>query len=123
MDKLLVEVHKAKEGLDLLDLCWGQPLCNSVDLCQIHSNVVFQDDQSKVFDLLLLELAFLWLEKQPLPSEGGKDLADNLPVFGEGGGVDEDVVHMLLNPQRRSSTVKNSAPWRWVRTLETRGRG
>src|SRR5258707_7185733 len=36
-DKLPIEVHKAKEGLDLLDLCWGQPFCNSVDLCQIHS--------------------------------------------------------------------------------------
>src|SRR5260370_17134498 len=57
----------------------------------------FQDDQSKVFDLLLLELAFRWLEKQPLPSEGSKDLADNLPVFREGGGVDEDVVHVAYD--------------------------
>src|SRR5260221_13706856 len=88
------EVHKAKEGLDLLDLHWGQPLCNSVDLHQIHSNMVFQDDQSEVFNLLLLELAFLWLEKQPLPLEGSKDLVDNPLVFGEGGGVDNDVVHV-----------------------------
>src|SRR5260221_62382 len=97
MDKLLIEVHKAKEGLDLLDLHWGQPLCNSADLCWIHSNMVFQDDQSEVFDLLLLELAFLWLEKQPPPLEGSKDLADNLPVFGEGGGVDKDVVHVAYD--------------------------
>src|SRR5258708_21886935 len=97
MDKLLVEVHKAKEGLDLLDLRWGQSLHNSVDLHWVHSDMVFQDDQSKVFDLLLLELAFLWLEKQPLPSEGSKDLADNLPVFGEGGGVDEDVIHVAYD--------------------------
>src|SRR5258708_40111657 len=62
-DKLPIEVHKAKEGLDLLDLHWGWPLCNSTDLHQIHSNMVFQDDQSKVFDLLLLKLAFLCLEK------------------------------------------------------------
>src|SRR5258708_3237331 len=97
MDKLPIEVHKAKEGLDLLDLNWGWPLCNSADLCRIHSDMVFQDDQSKVFDLLLLELAFLWLEKQPLPSEGSKDLADNLPVFREGGGVDKDVVHVAYD--------------------------
>src|SRR5258708_23189767 len=62
-DKLLIEVHKAKEGLDLLDLHWGQPFHDSLDLCQIHSHMVFRDDQSKVFDLLLLKLAFLWLEK------------------------------------------------------------
>src|SRR5260221_318694 len=97
MDKLPIEVHKAKEGLDLLDLHWGWPLCNSMDLHRIHSNMVFQDDQSKVFDLLLLELAFLWLEKQPLPLEGSKDLVDNLLVFREGGGVDEDVVHVAYD--------------------------
>src|SRR5258708_33878919 len=97
MDKLPIEVHKAKEGLDLLDLNWGWPLCNSADLCRIHSDMVFQDDQSKVFDLLLLELAFLWLEKQPPPLEGSKDSADNLLVFGEGGGVDKDVVHVAYD--------------------------
>src|SRR5258707_5641564 len=97
MDKLPIEVHKAKEGLDLLDLCWGRPLHNSADLCWIHSNMVFQDDQSEVFDLPLLKLAFLWLEKQPLPSEGSKDLADNLPVFREGGGVDKDVIHVAYD--------------------------
>src|SRR5258708_1723290 len=44
----------------------------------------------------MIELAFLWFEKQPLPLEGSKDLADNLLVFGEGGGVDEDVIHHCL---------------------------
>ncbi len=82
MDELPIEVHKAKEGLDLLYLC------------QIHGNMVLQDDQSKVLNLLLLELTFLWLEKQPLLSEGSEDLADNLLVFGEGAGVDEDVIHV-----------------------------
>src|SRR6266436_3663574 len=42
VDKLLIEVHKAKEGLDLLDLCWGWPFCNSVDLHWIHSNMSFK---------------------------------------------------------------------------------
>ncbi len=63
MDKLSIEVHKAKEGLDLLDLHWGWPLCDPVDFCQIHGNMVFQDDQSKVLNLPLLKLTFLWLEK------------------------------------------------------------
>src|SRR5258708_20245172 len=62
-DKLPIEVHKAKEGLDLLDLHWGWPLHDSMDLHWIHTDVVLQNDQSKVLDLLLLELAFLWLEK------------------------------------------------------------
>src|SRR5258708_39641009 len=41
MDELLVEVYKAKEGLDLLYLHQGRPFCDSADLCQIHGNVVF----------------------------------------------------------------------------------
>ena len=59
--------------------------------------MVLRDDQSEVFDLLLLEPTFLWLEKQPPLSEGSKDLVDNLPVFGEGGGVDEDVIHVAYD--------------------------
>ena len=59
--------------------------------------MVLQDDQSEVLDLLLLEFTFLWLEKQPLPLEGSKDLADNSPVFREGGGVDKDVIHVAYD--------------------------
>ncbi len=59
--------------------------------------MVFRDDQSEVFDLLLLELAFLWLEKQPLPLEGSKDLVDNSLVFRDGGGVDKDVIHVAYD--------------------------
>src|SRR5258707_12483339 len=33
------------------------------------------------------------------------------------------LIHTLLNPHQRSSTVKNLALWRWVRTSEMRGRG
>jgi len=62
-DKLLIEVHKAKEGLDLLDLYWGWPLHDPMDFHQIHGNMVFRDDQSKVLNLPLLKLTFLWLEK------------------------------------------------------------
>ncbi len=93
MDELPIEVHKAKEGLDLLYLCQGRPFCDSTDLHQIHGNVVFQDDQSEVLNLLLLKLTFLWLEEQPPLSEGSKDLVDDPLVFGEGVGVDKDVIH------------------------------
>ncbi|SRR5258708_10598720 len=95
-DELPIEVHKAKEGLDLLYLCQGRPFHDSADLHQIHGDVVFQDDQSKVLNLLLLKLAFLWLEKQPPLSEGSKDLADDPLVFREGMGVNEDIIHHCL---------------------------
>src|SRR5258705_4681525 len=97
MDELPIEVYKAKEGLDLLYLCQGRPFCDSADLCWVHGDMVLRDDQSEVLNLLLLKLTFLWLEKQPPPLEGSKDLADNLPVFREGGGVDEDVIHVAYD--------------------------
>ncbi len=40
-DELPIEVHKTKEGLDLLYLCWSRPVHDSADLCRIHGNVVF----------------------------------------------------------------------------------
>src|SRR5260221_12401607 len=59
--------------------------------------MAFQDDQSKVLDLLSLKLAFLWLEKQPLLLEGSKDLVDDPPVFGEGMGVNKDIIHIAYH--------------------------
>src|SRR5258707_15598858 len=41
-DELPIEVHKAKEGLDLLYLCQGRPFHDSTDLHWIHGNVVFE---------------------------------------------------------------------------------
>ena len=97
-DKLLIEVHKAKEGLDLLCLCQGRPFHDSVDLCWIHGDMVFRDDQSEVLNFLLLKLTFLWIEKQPLLSlEGSKDLVDDLPVFREGVRVNEDIIHIAYH--------------------------
>src|SRR5260221_7204221 len=96
-DELPIEVHKAKEGLDLLYLCWGRPFCDSMDICWIHGDMVFRDDQSKVLNLLSLELTFLWLEKQPPLSEGSEDLVDDPPVFGEGARVNEDIIHIAYH--------------------------
>src|SRR5258705_10274372 len=111
MDELPIEVHKAKEGLDLLYLCQGRPFCDSTDLCQIHGDMVFQDDQSKVLNFLLLKLTFLWLEKQPLLSEGSKDLAGDLPVFREGVRVNEDIIHHCLECCRGVTQSEKHDSW------------
>src|SRR5260370_32889212 len=41
-DELLIAVHKAKEGLDLLYLCQGSPFHDSTDLHAIYGSVVFE---------------------------------------------------------------------------------
>jgi len=41
----------------------GGPIADSGDFNWVHRNLVFRDDQSKVFNLLLMELTLLWAEK------------------------------------------------------------
>ena len=40
VDKSPVEVHKPYEGLDVLYLCWLQPVCDSLNLNRIHHYMV-----------------------------------------------------------------------------------
>src|SRR5258707_11275462 len=35
-DESPVEVHEPYEGLDILDLCWLQPVCDSLDFNRVH---------------------------------------------------------------------------------------
>ena len=44
LNKPSVEVHEAKEGLDIRLVFWSRPLLDFCDLDQIHGNFVFQND-------------------------------------------------------------------------------
>ena len=39
-DESSVEVHKPYKGLDVLYLCWLQPVCDSLDLNRVHCYMV-----------------------------------------------------------------------------------
>ena len=55
----MIEVNEAYESLDVSLVLQGGPITDSGDLNRVHCNFVLCNDQSKVFDLLLLELIFL----------------------------------------------------------------
>src|SRR5258708_4647904 len=93
-DEPLVEVHKSYEGLDILYFCWLWPVCDSLDFNGVHCYMVFGDDKSEVVHLLTFEFAFLWSEEQLVGMEGLEYLLSDPPMVCEGGGVDEDVVHV-----------------------------
>ncbi len=59
-DESPVEVHKPYEGLDILDLCWLQPVH---DFNRVHRYMVLRDNKPKVVHLSMFELAFLWSEE------------------------------------------------------------
>jgi len=62
-DKAMVEVDEAYESLHVSPVLQGGPIVDSSDFNWVHRNLVFQDDQSEVFDLLLMELTLLWAEE------------------------------------------------------------
>jgi len=55
-DKATVEVDEAYESLHVSLVLQGRPIANSSDFNWVHHNLVFQDDQSKVFDLLPMDI-------------------------------------------------------------------
>src|SRR5260221_8557737 len=62
-DESLVEVHEPYEGLDILDLCWLWPVCDSLDLNRVHRYMVLRDNKPKVVHLSTFKLAFLWCKQ------------------------------------------------------------
>jgi len=62
-DKAMVEVDEAYESLHVSPVFRGGPITDSGDFNWVHCNLVFQDDQSKVFDLLPMELTLFWAEE------------------------------------------------------------
>ena len=63
LDEVTVEVNKASESLHISLVLWDRPLADSSDFNRVHHNLVLRDDQSEVFNLLLVELTFLWIEE------------------------------------------------------------
>src|SRR5258707_7578000 len=94
LDEPSVEVHKSYEGLDILYFHQLWLVCDSLDFNGVHCYMVFGDDESKVVHLLTFEFAFLQLEEQLVGMEGLEYLSSDPLMVCEGGGVDEDVVHV-----------------------------
>ncbi len=63
VDESLVEVHEPYEGLDILDLHWSQPVCDSLDLNGVHCYMVLRDNKPKVVHLSMFKLALLQSEE------------------------------------------------------------
>src|SRR5258707_14444606 len=89
VDESPVEVHKAYEGLDILDLRWLQPVCDSLDLNRVHCYMVLRDNMPKVVHLSTFKLAFLQFEGYLVGMEGLEHLPGDSLMVHESGGVDE----------------------------------
>jgi len=63
LDKATVEVNEVYESLHISPVLWNGPLMDSGNFNRVHRNLVLQDDQSEVFNLLLVEFTFLRTEE------------------------------------------------------------
>src|SRR6266446_2229480 len=93
-DEPPVEVHEPYEGLDILYFCWLWPVSDPLYLDGVHCYMVFGDDKPEVVHLSTFEFAFLWSEKQLIGAEGLEYLPGDPLMVCEGGGVNEDVIHV-----------------------------
>ena len=55
----MVEVNEAYKSLHISLVLQDRLLADSGNFNRVHCNLVLQDDQSEVFNLLLVELTFL----------------------------------------------------------------
>ena len=60
---MTVKVNKACESLYISPVLWGEPIADSGNFNRVHLDLVLQDDQSKVLNLLLMELTLLQAEE------------------------------------------------------------
>src|SRR5260221_9303192 len=94
LDEPPVEVHEPYEGLDILYFCRLWPISDPLDIDGVHRYVVLGDDKPEVVHLLMFKFAFLWSEKQLIGMKGLEYLPGDSLMVCEGGGVNEDVIHV-----------------------------
>jgi hypothetical protein len=96
-DEASVEIGKPNETPDFFEFCrWG-PIADGFHFDWVHGNFAGTDDQSKVVNMGLLELALLGTEVQIVFFEMSKDFVDDLPVFLESGTPNENVIQIGCN--------------------------
>jgi len=125
-DKVMVEVDEAYESLHVSLVLQSRPIADSSDFNWVYRNLVFQDDQSEVFNLLPIELTLFWAEiagllvipKNIMRGSKRPRLVQKAAFHSSSG-----LMHTLLNPHRTSSFVKYLVPWSWEISSEMRERG
>jgi len=59
----MLEINEAYKGLYISLVLQSGPIMDSGDFHGVHCNLVHRNDQSKVFNLPLVKLIFLWAEE------------------------------------------------------------
>nr|GAT52861.1 predicted protein [Mycena chlorophos] len=96
-DESSVEVEKAEEALDFLQVSRGSPIPYPGHLDRVHTDFPVYNDHPQVLHLLPLELALLRFEVEIMRLEDPQDLPNGSSVFVERLRVYQDVVEVHNN--------------------------
>ena len=89
-----VEVHKAEEGLNVLDFARGRPVENDLDLVFRHRELIRRQNVAKIFHGVSVELALQSLGVKTVETKASKDLLDMLPMLLQRIRVDQDIIEV-----------------------------
>ena len=90
----MVEVGKAKEGMDFLNLSRGWPCGDAIKFDQVHDELTRYYNHSKVFNFWDIELTFLKLQMEVKFGHSLENMTSLLSVSFWVRGGDEEVVHV-----------------------------
>src|SRR5882762_5547878 len=94
VDEALIESSETEEGTDVFEFLRDRPIRDSLEFDGIHGELTGLKTKTKIFDLILLELAFLWFQKQAVGFENVEDLTDNATMLFQGSSSNEDIIHV-----------------------------
>ena len=94
VDEASIESSETEEGTDIFEFLWDGPIRDSLEFDRIHSELTGLKMKTKIFNFILLELTFLWFQKEAIGFENVKDLADNATMLFQGSSGNEDVIHV-----------------------------
>jgi hypothetical protein len=58
-NETLIKVGKSKKTLNIMNISWGSPINNGLNLMKIHANAISKDDITQKFHFKLMEFTFL----------------------------------------------------------------
>jgi hypothetical protein len=78
LDETSIEIGEPQERLNVFNLARFGPVCDHLDLGQIHSEPVRPHKESQIFNRINIKRTFFTICKESMLSESSQDFADPL---------------------------------------------
>ena len=72
-----IKVKETKEGLEFAKCHGSFPIFNTIDFDWVHSDAIFANDNTKVFNFCGFKLTFLWFEVEVVVGEYLEDIIND----------------------------------------------